>query len=56
MKPRGIPKLTCENNTLIYHRKIGEEGGNVFHPVQFSSKQRTVINIVQRISQFHRAF
>jgi hypothetical protein len=47
MKPRGIPKPTCENNTKIYLGKIGEEGGEVFHLVQISSKQRTLINIVK---------
>jgi len=45
MKPRGIPKLTCENSTKIYVRKIGEEGGKMFHLVQISSKQRTVIGV-----------
>jgi hypothetical protein len=49
MKPRGIPKLICENNTKIYLRKIGEEGGKLLHLVQISSKQRTVTNIVKSI-------
>jgi hypothetical protein len=49
MKPREMPKPTCEKNTKIYGRKIGEEGGKVFNLVQISSKQRTLINIVKSV-------
>jgi len=49
MKLCGIPKFTCENNSKIYLREIGEEGGKLFHVVQISSKQRTVKNILKNI-------